>query len=57
MVRELWVLVGQNFWRATVLHVYKLRSRTSQSKIRHFTIHLTTHFVSCSQLLTVMSPE
>jgi hypothetical protein len=57
MVRELWVLVGQNFWRATVLHVYKLRSRTSQSKTRHFTIHLTTHFVSCSQLLTVMSPE
>jgi hypothetical protein len=34
------------------LHVYKLRSRTSQSKTRHFTIHLTTHFVSCPQLLT-----
>jgi hypothetical protein len=34
------------------LHVYKLRSRTSQSRTRHFTIHLTTHFVSCSQLLT-----
>jgi hypothetical protein len=38
------------------LHVYKLRSRTSQSRTRHFTIHLTTHFVSCSQLLTLPSP-
>jgi hypothetical protein len=35
------------------LHVYKLRSRTSQSRTRHFTIHLIAHFVSCSQLLTL----
>jgi hypothetical protein len=34
------------------LHVYKLRSRASQSRTRHFTIHLITHFVSCSRLLT-----
>jgi hypothetical protein len=34
------------------LHVYKLRLRASQSRGRHFTIHLITHFVSCSQLLT-----
>jgi hypothetical protein len=34
------------------LHVYKLRSRASQSRTRHFTIHSITHFVSCSQLLT-----
>jgi hypothetical protein len=34
------------------LHVFKLRSWTSQSTTRHFTIHLTSHFVSCSQLLT-----
>jgi hypothetical protein len=34
------------------LHVYKLRSWTSQSTTQHFTIHLTSHFVFCSQLLT-----
>jgi hypothetical protein len=34
------------------LHVYKLRSRASQSRTQHFTIHSITHFVSCSQLLT-----
>jgi hypothetical protein len=36
------------------LHVYKLRSRASQSRTRHFTIHSITHFVFCSQLLTVV---
>jgi hypothetical protein len=37
------------------LHVYKLRSRTSQSSTLHFTIHLISHKVSCSHLLTAPS--
>jgi hypothetical protein len=35
------------------LHVYKLRLRISRWKTLHLTIHLTSHFVSCSPLLTV----
>jgi hypothetical protein len=34
------------------LHVYKLRTRTFRSRTGHSTIHLTSHFVSCTLLLT-----
>ena len=39
------------------LHVYKPTSQTSRSSELHFTIHTTLHFVSCSQLLTLVNQQ